>query len=94
MTHRLSRFLDEDGRLVQWPAKHAMRLVACAYLAEKFDCGAAYTEQDVNGIINRWHTFGDYFLVRRDLVDNGYLCRLPDGSRYWKNEDKQEDPPQ
>lgn len=90
MTHRISRFLDEGGRLVQWPAKYTARLAACAYLAEKFDCGTDYQEHEVNGILSRWHTFGDYFLLRRDLVDNGYLCRLPDGSRYWRNPDQQE----
>lgn len=83
----LEHFLDEEGRVKQWPAKHARKQEVLLYLAEKFDAGRDYAESDVNGILNQWHTFGDYFLLRRALVEAGYLCRLRDGSRYWKNPD-------
>ena len=89
MAQSIERFLDENGKLKQWPAKQAMRLLVCGYLAEKFACDALYTEQDVNAILSSWHTFGDYFVLRRAMVENGYLSRLPDGSRYWKNKEQQ-----
>lgn len=54
------------------------------YLASKFDIGIDYKEGQVNAIIDGWHTFGDYFILRRELVDSGLLKRLPDGSRYWR----------
>ena len=90
MTQGIERFLDEEGRLKQWPAKQAMKAEACKYLAEKFAFDTDYTEQEVNAIVASWHTFGDYFLLRRALVENGDLCRKPDGSRYWKNKEKQD----
>ena len=85
MARLLSNFLDEEGRLAQWPGKYAMQQKALRYLAEKFEADAQYTEQDVNAILGAWHTFGDHTMLRRDMVDAGFLCRTPDGRRYWKN---------
>ncbi|MEG1548054.1 MAG: DUF2087 domain-containing protein [Clostridia bacterium] len=82
----IARFLDENGRLKQLPSKSAMRKLAHAYIAGKFEYGVNYTEHEVNAIISQWHTFDDYFVLRRGLVEDGYLRRVPDGSRYWRNE--------
>lgn len=89
MSDKLTRFLDADGKLKQWPAKHMIREEACAYLAEQFQYDRDYTEHEVNAIISSAHTFEDYFLLRRAMIDSGYLCRTPNGSRYWRNKDKQ-----
>ncbi len=88
MAKGIDNFLDSDGKLKQMPAKEAMRLLAYDYLAGKFENDVQYTEYEVNGIISSWHTFADYFLLRRGLVDSGWLIRLPDGSKYWKNKEK------
>jgi hypothetical protein len=77
-------FFDDIGRVVQLPKKQKLRLAVLAELALKFEPGRSYTEQDVNAVCSQWHTFGDYFLVRRELVDSGLLCRERDGSRYWR----------
>ncbi len=89
MFEKLARFLDADGKLKQWPAKQMMKEEACAYLAQQFQYDRDYTEPDVNAIIASAHTFGDYFLLRRALIESGYLCRTPNGSRYWRNKEKQ-----
>lgn len=88
MTQGIDRFLDEEGRLRQLPARQAPREAAYAYLASKFEFGRDYAEREVNAILLDWHTFDDRCLLRRALVDGGWLCRLQDGSRYWKNPDK------
>lgn len=80
----IKRFLDDSGKIVQLPQKHKVKYALLEYLAEKFESDCSYTERDVNDICNKWHTFEDYFLLRRELVDNGLLCRERDGSRYWK----------
>lgn len=77
------RFLKGE-RIGQLPAKRAHRLLVLKYLASKFEIGKEYTEGQVNAIIDDWHTFGDYFILRRELVDNGLLRRLPNGSIYWR----------
>ncbi len=77
-------FLDESGKITQLPQRLQRRVAVLAYLADRFPSGRDFTEREVNEICDRWHTFGDYFLLRRELVDNGFLCREQDGSRYWK----------
>ena len=88
MAKGIEHFLDENGKLKQLPSKQSMKNLAYAYLAEKFSYDIEYTEQDVNSIVSQWHTFGDYFVLRRGLVENGWLKRLTDGSKYWKNKEK------
>jgi hypothetical protein len=86
----LERFLDDEGNIKQLPSKKDARLVVLSYLAEKFEVGRDYTEKEVNAIIDGWHTFGDYFLLRRELIDSGLMRRTRDGARYWKEEKAEE----
>lgn len=79
----ISAFLDDDGKIVQVPAPNRTRIPALAYLAGKFEENRIYSEKEINEIINKWHTFGDYFILRRLLVDHGFLARTTDGARYW-----------
>lgn len=82
----ISPFLDSEGRIVKLPAKQAVRTAVLFYLAEKFKRDRTYTEKEVNQICEEWHTFHDYFLVRRSLVDQKLLLRKRDGSCYWRGE--------
>ena len=78
------RFLDDEGKITQLPRKQTPRLAILRYLSEKFEPDCVYTERQVNAICEQWHTFGDYFLLRRELVDWNLLKRERDGSRYWR----------
>lgn len=82
----ITRFLDNESKIKILPVKKEARIAVLKYLATKFDFGRDYTEKDINRIIDSWHTFGDYFLLRRELVDAHFLSREMDGSRYWKEE--------
>ncbi len=88
----IKRFLDDSGKIVQLPQKRIVRLAVLGYLAEKFETNRDYTEKEVNAVCDEWHTFGDYFILRRELVDSGLMCREPNGSRYWKPEADPKDP--
>jgi hypothetical protein len=90
MARGIERFLDEEGRVNFWPAKRTVKDEVLAYLAEKFEFGRDYTEHEVNALLASWHTFGDLFVLRRELVERGFLMRLTNGSRYWKNPEKKE----
>lgn len=83
----ITRFLDETGKITQLPQKKKVRAAVLCYLAEKFETNREYTEKEVNTICENWHTFGDYFVLRRELIDDKLLCREPDGSRYWKTDE-------
>lgn len=78
----LRPFLDDDGRLRQWPTKMKKQLAAYAWLATFFEFGREYSEKEVNEILRGAHTFEDWALLRRGLYDHRYLDRESDGSRY------------
>ena len=90
MAQGMERFLDEEGKVKLWPSKQAPREEVFCYLADKFEMGRDYTEHEVNAVLASWHTFGDLFILRRGLIESGWLMRLKDGSRYWRNPDKRE----
>jgi len=88
----LLKYLDEKGRIKVWPSKNKKiaRAEMLQYLADKFEYEKFYKEKEVNEIISHWHTFGDYFLLRRELIIAALLYRTNDGSKYWR-EVKQDD---
>jgi hypothetical protein len=85
----LRRFIH-NGRLLAMPASHSKRLVILDYLAGLFEPGRRYPEPEVNELLGRYHP--DYAMLRRYLVDDGFLDRAdepaPSGSRsvkvYWR----------
>ena len=82
---RIDPFFDEDGKITKLPKKHAVRLAVLARVTALFEPGRIYSETEVNGICAGCQTFGDIFLLRRELVDHGFLTRKPDGSAYWRS---------
>lgn len=79
----LRGLLDEQGRVTNWPHKHARKEAVLAYLAQFFEKDRIYTEKEVNALLNQHHTFGDYFILRRGLIEAGHLSRTRNGSAYW-----------
>ena len=79
---QLKSFLDADLRLIKYPAKRRKKILSLFYLASKFENGRDYTEREVNHILQNWHTFGDWAMLRRDLYDMRFFSRQPDGSSY------------
>jgi hypothetical protein len=85
----LRRFIHR-GRLLSVPAARGKRLVVLDHLAGLFEPGRRYPEPEVNELLKRFHP--DYAMLRRYLVDDGFLNRedepAPSGSRsvkvYWR----------
>lgn len=69
----LWRFYRADGRLAAIPAKRAMRARLLAHLAERFDRGREYSEDEVNTAL--WSSYNDYATLRRYLIDEKLLTR-------------------
>ncbi len=80
----LGNLLDENERVKRWPAKQKFKIQVVEYIYEKFEDDIIYTEKEVNEIIEKWHTFGDYFMIRRGMIDYKLLGRTRNGSEYWK----------
>ena len=85
----VDRFLRGD-RHVAIPASRRKRLAVLDHLAGLFEPGRRYREREVNEILRAWHP--DYAMLRRYLVDEGFLDRAdapaPSGKRsdkvYWR----------
>jgi hypothetical protein len=82
------KFLDEQGRIKLWPSKKQKdeQDALLSHLAESFETGKKYAEREINEVIKARHTFGDHSLLRRELIERGYLGRSPDCREYWKIE--------
>ncbi|HLN63743.1 MAG TPA: DUF2087 domain-containing protein [Symbiobacteriaceae bacterium] len=86
----LAKYFPAGGPLKRYPLKEKPRRAVLAAIAERFAPEHRYTEPEVNQILEAVHA--DYVTLRRDLVDYGFLQRLPDGSQYWRTAAPQEEP--
>ncbi len=80
----LRNFINNEGRLTAWPAKPKKQILVLQLLAEKLEFDRVYTEQEINDLLIKFHTFEDAALLRRELYMKHFLDRKPDGSAYWK----------
>ena len=69
-----------DGPLTTYPGREKRRLIILRQLTERFVPHRAYSEKEVNAILSA--TYEDHVLLRRQLIDYGFLSRRPDGSEY------------
>jgi hypothetical protein len=72
--------LFSRGRLVTIPHSGRRRELLLTHLAERFEPGRLYTEQDVREKLSMVHD--DHATLRRYLVDEGLLQRSNDGGAY------------
>jgi hypothetical protein len=82
LAQRVYRTWVRDGRLVGLPVKQSHRLPLLDVVAQEFEPGRYYTAEEVDAAVARWHP--DTAALRRYLVDEGFLDRLEDGSRWWR----------
>jgi hypothetical protein len=79
----LSQF-DTRGRLVRWPHKYSVQVLALWVLWMQFDGRRVYTEREVNEVLKAWHSYGDHATLRRELINHGLMQRKDDCSEYRK----------
>jgi hypothetical protein len=77
---QLARRYFYRNRLVQMPSEPWAVTVVLELIAEDFQPGEIYSEREVSTTLYAW--YGDYALLRRMLVDQGYLMR--DHGEYWR----------
>lgn len=66
-----------------FPLKEGKRKALLPRFAALFEPNKEYTEAEVKEMIKL--IYEDDAVIRRYLVDYGYLCRTKDGSKYYKN---------
>ncbi|CQR71831.1 hypothetical protein SOV_06230 [Sporomusa ovata DSM 2662] len=70
-----------SGPLTLFPLKEKKRVAILRHLLTNFELGKTYTEKEVNSILQQFYP--DYVLLRRYLIDYGFMDRTQDGSSYW-----------
>ena len=78
-----NKFFPEgiNRRLRKFPPKEKQRLIILREIARHFEMNKIYTEKEINQILD--NLYDDYVLLRRYLIEYGFLERKSDGSQYW-----------
>ena len=70
-----------EGFLTEFPPKEKQRLVVLREIYNQLKVNHAYNEQELNQMLKGYYE--DYVLIRRYLIEYGFLDRKADGSHYW-----------
>ncbi|WP_370224618.1 DUF2087 domain-containing protein [Cytobacillus sp.] len=79
----LKKYFPEgtDKPLVKFPPKEKQRLIVLREIASQLQPEHTYGEKELNQALKDFYE--DYALIRRYLIDYGFLDRKLDGSEYW-----------
>ncbi|MGN7177401.1 DUF2087 domain-containing protein [Cytobacillus sp. SAFR-174] len=67
--------------LAKFPPREKQRLIVLREIAGRLKSDYTYGEKELNEALKA--IYEDYALIRRYLIDYGFLERKPDGSEYW-----------
>lgn len=76
------RYFDDAGCLQRWPKKHSHREACLWVLWSRLPARQRWSEKELNERLRAQECLGDHLLLRRALVDGGWLTRTPDGGEY------------
>ena len=74
-------YLDETGKLKEFPRKEKKKIILLREIAKNFKAKRTYSEYEINTILKR--IYSDHVLIRRYLIQYGFLDRHTDGRSYW-----------
>lgn len=80
----IRKYTDENGKIEAWPSKRSRQIIIIDYLAELFDSSVVYSHKEMTDMLNKFHTFNDPALLRRELCELKLFDRTKDGTKYWK----------
>lgn len=67
--------------LVKFPPKEKQRLIVLREIVKRLEVDHIYDEKELNEILKT--AYDDYVLIRRYLIEYGFIDRKSDGSQYW-----------
>lgn len=70
-----------EGPLDSFPLKEKKRVAILRHLVKNFEAEKTYTEKEVNAVLMQF--YANYVLLRRCLIEYGFMDRTQDGSSYW-----------
>ena len=79
----LKKYFPEgaDKPLAKFPPREKQRLIVLREIVGGLKAEHKYGEKELNDTLKA--IYEDYALIRRYLIDYGFLDRKPDGSEYW-----------
>ena len=80
----MNKLINEFDKIIRWPKRPSDKNIVINWLSDKFNGEIKYSENEVNEILDRHHSFNDIALLRRELISRNFLSRKDDGSEYWK----------
>jgi hypothetical protein len=80
----LNSFLDENGRLITFPAQQKKEEAVLRHIVKVFEPGKRYSEKEVNEMLSEFNE--DTARLRRNLVEFGFMNREGGGGAYWRIE--------
>jgi predicted transcriptional regulator len=80
----LQTFMDENGRLINFPAQQKKEEAVLRHIVKVFEPEQRYTEKEVKEMLSQFNE--DYARLRRDLVEFGLMKREGGGGAYWRIE--------
>lgn len=79
---RVARHFGPTGAMLRWPSKFNERQICLWVLWSKLPPRQVMSEKQINQLLDDQHLFGDYALLRREMVDCGLVTRTTDGREY------------
>ena len=73
-----------DGKIQRWPKKTEEKEAVLGYIASQMPPEGKLAEKEINKIIMQNILFDDFTLIRRELIERGYLARTRDCREYWR----------
>jgi len=79
----LKKYFPEgtDGPLKKFPLKEKQKLVVLREIVKRLSPNKTYTEKEINEVLTA--VYPDYVVLRRYLIEYGFIDRKSDGSSYW-----------
>lgn len=79
----IKRYFEDEGngKLISLPRKEKRKIIVLSHILKKFVGNKKYTEREVNDILKKIQE--DYVILRRYLIEYGFLDRTNDCSSYW-----------
>lgn len=80
----IKSYIDETGKLKSYPAREKRKIVVLEAISKNFKKGKSYSEYEINLILTR--IYSDHVLLRRALIEYGFMERDKTGTKYWVKE--------
>lgn len=75
-----NKFFEKCAKNQNLPSNDALKQIILKRIMQDFEFGKVYSEQEVDDIIKKY--FNDFCLIRRELINFGYMKRNPANGEY------------